>query len=124
MLSAHQQAQHNFSLGQAGETQAIAYLRSKNYQVLTNNLRLKNAEVDVVALDSATKELVFVEVKTRTTSKYGSPALAVTRQKVARMQRVARQYCRQQQVISDYRFDTIAVLPDGIAHFKNITWGM
>lgn len=123
-MSAHQSTQHNFSLGAAGEAVAAQHLISLGYTVLDINIRLRQSEIDIIALDTDKQELVFVEVKTRSSAAFGDPSLAVTRKKLISLARVAKAYCRQQHLELDYRFDTIAVLPGKIEHFQNITWGM
>jgi putative endonuclease len=122
MLSVSQQTQQNFKLGAAGEQRAVQYLIHKNYQILERNIRLKNCEVDIIALDTRSNELVFVEVKTRTTAYFGDPSQAVSSKKIRSMQLVAREYMRQQHWVGEFRFDVVAVLPDTIEHFENVTW--
>lgn len=113
---------HNFSLGQDGESKAAAYLASLNYQILDQNVRLKHQEIDLIALDQETDELVFVEVKTRGSSFFGNPSQAVNKIKLRSMQYVAGAYRRARGFRNDYRFDIISILPGKIEHFKNITW--
>jgi putative endonuclease len=124
VLSALQQRQHNFSLGAAGEARAARYLISLGYEVLAENTRYKNSEIDIIAFDTKSQELVFVEVKTRSSAGFGHPSKAVTKAKIFSLQKVARMFCKQYQVAFDYRFDTISVLPNAIEHFKNITWAL
>ena len=52
--------------GKDGEQKALSYLIEKNYQIIETNWRHKKCEIDIIA--SKNKELVFVEVKTRTYS--------------------------------------------------------
>ena len=121
-LSQKQLKQHNTALGQAGEERAVQFLKSQNYRILERNVRVKTHEVDIVAFDTAAQELVFVEVKTRTSALFGDPSLAVTARKMRSMQRVAQVYCKRHAVSTPYRFDVIAVLPQQVEHFKNVTW--
>lgn len=121
-LSQKQLKQHNTALGHAGEERAIQFLKSQNYRILDHNVRVKTHEVDVVAFDIVAEELVFVEVKTRTTALFGDPSLAVTARKMRSMQRVAAVYCNKHRISTSYRFDVIAVLPEHVEHFKNVTW--
>jgi len=114
--------QHNFTLGSAGETTAVAYLRRAGYQIWETNFRAGNDEIDIIAFDPRFTELVFVEVKTRVSSDFGDPALAVDRRKLAAQVRVAAHYLQAHHSTHDFRFDIIAVLPDQVEHFENITW--
>ncbi|MEO6886287.1 MAG: YraN family protein, partial [Jatrophihabitantaceae bacterium] len=75
------------AVGRYGENLAADYLRAAGLQVLERNWRRPEGEVDIIALDGAT--VVFVEVKTRSTTAFGDPAEAVTAQKAARIHRLA-----------------------------------
>jgi putative endonuclease len=58
-------------LGEAGERYATDYLIKNGYKILDRNWRIRGGEIDIVALYKST--LVFVEVKTRTSTSYGTP---------------------------------------------------
>lgn len=120
-MSARQLQQHNTALGAAGEQRAVSFLVEHNFLVLDTNVRIGTHEVDIIATD-ATGELVFIEVKTRSTSQFGHPSVAVTRSKIKSLQLVARTYLREHPGYDSYRFDVISVLPDEIGHFQNVTW--
>ncbi|MBM3283088.1 YraN family protein [Candidatus Gottesmanbacteria bacterium] len=66
----------NQSLGFLGETAAASYLISQGYKILERNFKKRYGEIDIVALDG--KTLVFVEVKTRKSNKYGTAEEAIT----------------------------------------------
>ena len=121
-LSALQCQQPNFLLGQQGETRAVAFLVSHHYRILDQNIRLGTREIDIIAHDPETDELVFVEVKTRNSAEYGSPVDAINRSKLRSLETVARVYKRSKRLWLDHRFDSIAVLPDSIEHYQNISW--
>ncbi|KUI26858.1 YraN family protein [Mycobacterium sp. GA-2829] len=76
-------------IGALGEDLAVEHLRSLGMQVLERNWRCRYGELDVIATDPATRALVFVEVKTRTTDQFGGVAEAVTPQKLRRLRRLA-----------------------------------
>ncbi len=63
-------AQHN-QLGKQGEQMAIAYLIKNGYSIIAVNWRHSRFEIDILAENK--NEIVFVEVKARTTSYYGNP---------------------------------------------------
>jgi len=70
------------ALGRRGELIAAKHLRQQRYRVLYRNFRARGGgEVDLVCRDKATDELVFVEVKTRSTRDFGNPAQAVNLEK-------------------------------------------
>ncbi|MDT5016302.1 MAG: putative endonuclease [Mycobacterium sp.] len=57
--------------------------------MLTRNWRCRYGELDVIAADDAARVVVFVEVKTRTSDRFGGVEQAVTPQKVRRLRRLA-----------------------------------
>ena len=73
--------------GSNGEDFATQFLLEKGYKICERNYRCKVGEIDIVALDK--DEIVFVEVKTRTQSKFGMPAEAVDGRKKNHIYRVA-----------------------------------
>ena len=65
-------------LGKRGEKIAVSFLRKSGYKILFRNFRAKTGgEVDLVCRDRRAKVLVFVEVKTRTDHRFGTPLEAV-----------------------------------------------
>ena len=66
-------------VGRLGEEAAIAALRASGYRIVETNVRLRRGELDVVAEEGGV--IVFVEVKSRRTALFGTPAEAVTARK-------------------------------------------
>lgn len=97
-------------LGRKGEDLAARYLeQSRGLVVLSRNWRCQEGELDLVLTDGRT--LVVCEVKTRTSTHYGSPGEAVTDQKAGRIRRLARRWQQAHHVgPCDVRFDIISVL--------------
>ena len=62
-------------LGQIGEELAALYLERNGYKIIERNFRYKKYEIDIIA--KYNKELVFIEVKTRSNKIYGRPIEAV-----------------------------------------------
>ncbi len=58
-------------LGREGEEIAAKYLQNLGFKIIDRNFRGRNTELDIVAVHKNT--LVFIEVKTRTTDKFGTP---------------------------------------------------
>ena len=52
--------------GKKGEEIALDFLLSKNYKFIDKNFQMWGGEIDLIVKDNSTKEIVFVEVKTRT----------------------------------------------------------
>lgn len=75
-------------LGRAGEERAVAYVEALGWEVLARNWRCRIGELDIVALDGGC--VVAIGVKTRAGTGYGHPFEAVTEQKLARLQQLAR----------------------------------
>ncbi|MBV9089293.1 MAG: YraN family protein [Mycobacteriaceae bacterium] len=76
-------------LGALGEQLAVDHLRGRGLRLLARNWRCRHGELDLIVADPATRTVVFVEVKTRTTDKFGGLAQAVTPHKVRRLRRLA-----------------------------------
>lgn len=96
-------------LGRKGEEIARQYLLANNYQIIDKNFRTRLGEIDIIAKD--TRELVFVEVKTRTTSQYGKPCEAVDELKIKHILRVAKYYIHIKKLENTYiRFDVIEIM--------------
>lgn len=104
--------------GNKGEKLAVAYLKKNNYKILHKNYTTKIGEIDIIAKQNA--QTVFVEVKTRLTSEFGTPAEAVTVYKQNKIRQVATQYLKTHNMLSaDCRCDVIEVFDNNINHIKN-----
>lgn len=110
-------------IGAAGEKEASRYLLSKGYKIVTNNYRSRFGEIDIIAKDKDTT--VFVEVKTRTSFKFGSPADSVNYFKLQKLIKTSQFYISRFKIL-DYRVDVIEVsLQDGefyVNHLENVTF--
>ncbi len=100
--------QERLSLGKMGEDLAAAHLKAMKYKILERNYRCPQGEMDIIARDKGS--LVFIEVKTRSTKDFGSPAAAVNERKQRQLSRVALMYLNQKKVKDGpARFDVVAV---------------
>jgi TIGR00252 family protein len=98
----------NKILGSQGEQRAAEYLTEHGCTICERNFRVKTGEIDIIADDCGT--LVFVEVKTRTGTQYGTPAQAVDFRKRNKIVQTAYWYLRQRQIDGrPCRFDVIEV---------------
>lgn len=79
-------------IGRWGENLACKYLEQNNYKIIDRNFLCRQGEIDIVAKDMIQKELVFIEVKTRSNLKYGNPAEAVNSQKQKHMKQAINYY--------------------------------
>lgn len=99
---------HHNKLGKRGEDMAVDLLISKGYTVLNRNWIGKRHEIDIIA--SMTDLLVFVEVKTRSTSQWGDPEVAVSETKIKRMVAAADYYLSDKEIDLPVRFDVISII--------------
>ncbi|MFZ9541236.1 MAG: YraN family protein, partial [Ilumatobacteraceae bacterium] len=78
---------HNRDLGSRGEQLVVDWYRRRGHDIVDRNWRCRGGEIDIVATQA--NVLVFCEVKTRATDRFGSPAHAVTLDKQRRLRRLA-----------------------------------
>ena len=94
--------------GKQGETLAAAYLEKAGYQIIERNYRCLFGEMDLVARDGQT--VVFVEVKSRKSDRFGVPQLSVGLQKQKKLSQIALHYLEQKRCYPcDAPFDVIAI---------------
>tara|TARA_R100001039_G_C1843480_1_gene104074 strand:+ start:1669 stop:2040 length:372 start_codon:yes stop_codon:yes gene_type:complete len=93
--------------GAAIEQLAAQWLRQQGLTLVTQNHYVKGGELDLVMRDGDI--LVFIEVKHRTTTRYGHPLETVTYQKQQRLVRAARLYIARGGLLSPCRFDILAI---------------
>ena len=124
-------------IGQLGEQLAADYLTSAGYQLVAlgfqgpighqSNGTPIDGEIDLIAYDPATSPptLVFIEVKTRRSTRIATPEAAVDRRKRARLRRTARLSSRIHHLSSPpVRFDVLTLVlepnhPARLSHFKD-----
>src|SRR5579863_6002152 len=82
--------------GRRAEEHAAEYLRRRGYTIVAANVRYKVGEIDLVAEQGQT--LVFVEVRARRESAYGTAAETVNARKQARVWRAVETYLQEQQI--------------------------
>jgi len=96
-------------LGATGEAAVAEWYRGQGYEVVATNWRCRQGEIDLVVRKG--RVLVFCEVKTRTTTEFGLPAEAVTRDKRDRLRALAARYLHDAPFRArELRFDVAAVL--------------
>lgn len=99
-------AKHN-EIGTNGELLAVNFLKKLGYQILESNWRSGKREIDIVAADG--QQLVFVEVKTRRSRRFGYPEEAVTPAKQQHLKAAAEDYCCRYGWHQEIRFDVISI---------------
>ncbi len=93
--------------GNKGEDIATNYLLQKGYNIVTRNWRHKHLEVDIIA--SHNNRLHFIEVKTRTNTKFGMPEDSITQTKMNHLKKAAEAYLYQHPQWLKIQFDVIAI---------------
>lgn len=102
--------------GRYGEDLAAAYLLKEGYRICERNWRRKTGEIDLIAEKKGV--LVFVEVKSRSSPRFGSGAEAVTRKKQLKIIQTAQLYlclCGNNAANRECRFDVIEIFLQGQA---------
>ena len=96
--------------GKYGEEIAKNFLTKKGYKILETNFRFsKFAEIDIIAQKD--KIIHFIEVKTRTQDKFGTPLEAITEKKLKQIYKCANYYLSIQKIhYSKIQIDAIGII--------------
>jgi putative endonuclease len=111
------------AVGQYGERVAVDYLVAQGMHLLDRNWRCSAGEIDAIVRDGPA--IVFVEVKTRRSNAFGTPAEAVGWAKQARLRRLAAMWLAASGIRApEIRFDLVSVLPQragaaGVEHLRS-----
>jgi putative endonuclease len=99
-------------LGNFGEAAAAAHLAQQGYELLERQWHISTGEIDLIARHDG--QLVFVEVRTRSSSSYGSPEESITAAKQARLIALAYAYLEAHSLLdaTPWRIDVVAVEVD------------
>ncbi|OGR39453.1 MAG: YraN family protein [Elusimicrobia bacterium GWA2_64_40] len=105
--------------GAEAEERAARFLEAAGYEILARNWACPMGELDIVARKGPA--VVFVEVRSRAGSAYGSPAETVTAAKRGRIIRTAQAYLKAARPqAEEYRFDFIGIVPGAAPeHIEN-----
>ncbi|MDD3022388.1 MAG: YraN family protein [Syntrophomonadaceae bacterium] len=96
-------------LGKWGEESAAKYLMQQGYKILGRNYYTRYGELDIIC--EKDRNLVFVEVKTRRSSKYGYPEEAITNRKKEHIRKAALLYMdAAKRSYREISFDVISIL--------------
>jgi len=96
------------AVGDLGEKMAVEYLKKRGYRILETNFRCREGEIDIIAQDK--DYLVFVEVRTRRGSNFGTPEESITTTKKEKLTSVAFAYLQTHRNSPHlWRFDMVAV---------------
>ena len=100
-------ADRRLDLGKAGEAAAAALLRSQGYEVVGAGFVARRGEIDLICRRG--RELVVVEVKTRSSDAFGTPLEAVGAKKRRALASAAAEYRALAEWRGPIRFAVVAV---------------
>jgi putative endonuclease len=107
------------TVGQIGEKVAVDFLRKKGYEILGTNYQNSRGrrlgEIDIIAREKESEEIVFVEVKTREYQKYKDtlPEENITRSKLRKLEKIANSYLLKYRLRDKpFRFDAVSIWLD------------
>ncbi|MEC0183409.1 YraN family protein [Paenibacillus peoriae] len=94
--------------GTMGEQAAALFLEDLGYQIIARNWRCRSGELDLIAKLEDT--FVFIEVRSRSSSRFGTPAESVTARKITQVRQTASVYLHMNGIgDAPIRFDMLAV---------------
>ena len=96
-------------VGKIGEALAIDHFKTQGYEIREQNYRTRSGEIDLIVQRG--KRIVFVEVKTRRSSKFGVPQAAVTPTKQKQISKIALNYLQRDNLLDvPCQFDVVAIV--------------
>ena len=96
-------------VGKIGEALAIEHFKARGYEIRAQNYRTRSGEIDLIVQHG--KRVVFVEVKTRRSSKFGIPQAAVTPAKQRQISKIALSYLQTHNLLDvPCQFDVVAIV--------------
>ena len=97
------------ALGQRGEDLVARWYETGGYEILDRNWRRREGELDLILARGRT--VVFCEVKTRSSNRFGAPIEAISRGKSQRIRRLAALWLSESQLRGrELRFDVASVM--------------
>ena len=117
--------QFNLTTGKLGENIAREYLEKKGYNIIEQNYKTKYGEIDLICKQG--KELVLVEVRTKTGDMFGTPEESLNYKKLHKLRLNAMSYVGRKWWKGNYRVDAVCIeldlvkhKPERIEHYENI----
>lgn len=97
-------------IGNLGQKIAKQFLLQNNYTIIGEHYVIRGGEIDLIA--KVGQEIVFIEVKTRSSAKYGQPEDAVDKHKLRFLLKTAEHYLRNKKIYNkvQYRIDVIGIV--------------
>lgn len=112
----------NINFGRKGEREAERFFKKQGFKFIARNYRTPYGEIDLIF--ESRDEIVFIEVKTRSSNFLGNPEDAITPQKIQHIKKSALHFIAKNNTTKNPRFDAIAIIfqddqPE-IKHFEYI----
>lgn len=113
-------------LGKTGEEIAQKFFESNGFSLIEKNFRFERAETDLIFKNDFKKLIIFAEVKTRTSKKYGEPEESITEKKAKQLIKSAQGFIFLHPEYEDYekRFDIVSIVKKNnnfsLKHLENI----
>ena len=104
--------------GAAAEARALAFLQQQGLTLVEQNFSCRWGEIELILRDQET--LVFVEVRQRSSARFGGAAASVSAGKQAKLWRTAEVYLQRIRRIPVCRFDLIAIDGDQLEWMRHI----
>jgi len=111
------------NLGRWGEDQAVSYLTARGYRLIDRHWHGRYGEIDLIASDPLGKCLVFVEVKTRRSEKFGRLDESIDRRKLEKLAMAIDRYVAEHRYRGPYRLDAVLIklgAKNEIRHLVNV----
>lgn len=106
-------------IGKEKEAQAVLYLQKHGYEVLEQNYWCLFAELDIVAKEQGV--LCFIEVKYRSSDRYGGSEGVISPKKIQHICRAADHYIMENRIFPDtaMRFDVLFIIGEDVTLIKD-----
>ena len=108
-------------IGDAAEQQALLHLQTQGLQLVQRSFLCKGGEIDLIMRDG--RHLVFVEVRKRSSKKFGGALASVTSSKQKRLVHAAQVYLQNMKPVPACRFDLVAIEGEELIWLKNVISG-
>ena len=110
------------SIGSKGEQLAADFLSAKGYRIVQRNYFAFKVEIDLIALDESTNQIVFIEVKTLQNDFFQQPYEEVNLKKQRNIIKAADTYIRRHDIDKEARFDVVSIVlkPDSEPEINHI----
>jgi putative endonuclease len=110
-------SKQNLYLGRSGEELAARFLKKNGYKIILRNYKNRFGEIDIIARDK--DALCFIEVKTRSSDRFGLPQEAISAFKKRQLTKVALGFLKEKVLLNvKARFDVVAVIDSAEGNIK------